>query len=155
AILVAGQNSEVIGYRTAHPDSAGDARAAIPLMKVQRAAPMPVDKWGIYKDTKNPELAVSYLLYLSSRENLGQFLEALKSIPPRRSMGNLEFMQHDAVMQAYLASLPYGQPLPRSPLTGKVNDAVGKAAGDFVYKNAPFSTVIETMITQIKAALAG
>lgn len=151
AILVAGQVSEVQGYRVARPLNADDARAGLPLMHVKRAAPMPVDKIGIYKESKNPELAAKFLLFLNSRDNLGKYLSALGSVPARRSMGTLDYIRQDQVVQTYLESLAYGMPSPRSTLMDKVAEALGKAASDYLYKNTPFAEAIENMITNIRA----
>jgi ABC-type glycerol-3-phosphate transport system substrate-binding protein len=151
AIMIAAQVSDINGYRTANPLNAEDARAGLPIMKVKRAAPMPVDKIGIYKESKNPELAAKFLLFLNTRENLGKYLASLNTVPARRSMGTLDYIRKDHEVQVYLESLQYGMPSPRSIFVDKVATALGKAASDNLYKNTPFEEAIEGMITTIKA----
>lgn len=151
SIMIAGQFSDIQGWRTQHTMNKEDARAALPVMKVRRAGPMPVDKWGISKSTQNPELAAKYLLFLSSRENLGRYLTAMGSVPARRSMGTLNYIKADREVQVFLESLAYGMPLPRSVFTTAVATALGKVGSDMMYKNTPFDTAVEEMITTISA----
>jgi maltose-binding protein MalE len=151
AILIAGQMSDVNGFRTAQPLNAEDARAGLPIMRLKRAAPMPVDKIGIYRETKNPELAAKFLLFLNTRDNLGKYLASLNSVPARRSMGTLDYIRKDRQVQIYLEALQYGTPSPRSIYVDKVANILGKVVSDNLYKKTSLDQGIEEMLTSIKA----
>lgn len=97
--------------RTYAPDQLDHLWPTLPLTHKVQATHVWVNKYFISKLTKNPEVSWQLLETLTSADVLSDYCEGAAFTPPRRSLGEAEFMTERA--KTLLDSTEYAVPFPK------------------------------------------